>query len=56
MVKDGANGENNFFDAFASPYTVNNANNTGSMKCSKKNFEGINAAPGKDKLCWCDEH
>lgn len=55
MVKGGAEGEYNFFDAFMHEYTVNNANNTGSMKCSKKNFEGINAAPGQDKVCWCDE-
>lgn len=30
-------------------------NGTGSLKCSKKNFEMINVAPGKDKECWCDE-
>jgi len=49
MVKggDGTPGsEYNFYDAFMHEYTVNNANNTGSMKCSKKNFEGVNAAPG----------
>lgn len=45
----------NFFEGFDNDYTANNANNTGSMKCSKKNFEEINVAPGKDKVCWCDE-
>jgi hypothetical protein len=56
MVKEDDAGTYNFFDAFMHPYTVNNANNTGSIKCSKKNFEGVNAAPGKDKMCWCDEN
>ena len=55
MVKDGKQGVNNFYDAFNDDYTANNANKTGSIKCSKKNFEGINVAPGKDKVCWCDE-
>lgn len=52
MVKSDSN---DFFDGFNAEYTANNANKTGSMKCSKKNFEDINVAPGKDKVCWCDE-
>jgi len=56
MVKEGADGAANFYDAFNGDYTVNNANNTKSIKCSKKNFEGINVSPGKDKVCWCDEN
>lgn len=55
MVKEGPNGVNSFYDAMYEDYTANNANNTGHIKCSKKNFEGINVAPGKDKVCWCDE-
>lgn len=54
-VKSGANGAYSFFDALQGDYTANNANNTGSLKCSKKSFEDINVAPGQDKACWCDE-
>jgi len=62
MVKGGGDGakENDFFTAFEHEYTVNQWNNTGSTdsassKCSKKNFEGVNVAPGVDKVCFCDE-
>lgn len=54
-VKSGASGAFNFFDALEGDYTANNVNNTESIKCSKKNFEDINVAPGQDKVCWCDE-
>ena len=55
MIKDGANGVNDFFSAFSAEYTANNVNGTKSIKCTKKNFEDINVAPGQDKRCWCDE-
>jgi hypothetical protein len=55
MVKDGTSGPNNFYSAFNDDYTVNEVNSTSSIKCSKKNFEGINVSPGKDKVCWCDQ-
>lgn len=55
MVKDGNGQENDFFSAIADDYTANNVNGTNSIKCSKKNFEGVNVSPGKDKVCWCDE-
>jgi len=38
------------------PYTVNTANNTGSIKCSRESFEGTNPIPGEEKECFCDEH
>lgn len=45
-----------FFTAFnTEPYTMNEANNTGSIKCGKSSFEEVNPVPGEDKQCWCDE-
>lgn len=45
-----------FFTAMnTEPYTVNEANNTGSIKCGKSSFEDVNPVPGEDKQCWCDE-
>jgi hypothetical protein len=41
--------------AFRAAYTANNANNTGHLACSRKNFEDINPLPGEDKQCFCDE-
>lgn len=44
------NADNDFYDAIAiAEYTANNANNTGHIKCGKKNFEDINPVPGEDK-------
>lgn len=46
-----------FFTAMnTEPYTVNEANKTGSLHCGKSSFENVNPAPGEDKVCWCDEH
>jgi len=48
--------EMDFYNGLRGPYTVNNANNTGHIKCGKANFEGVNPIPGEDKMCMCDEH
>lgn len=57
MKKIGtANKNTDFFTAIRGDYTVNNANNTGKIKCTKSNFEGVNPLPGEDKQCFCDEN
>ena len=45
----------NFWDFSNGYFTVNGANNTGSIQCKKKNFEGVDPAPGEDLGCYCDE-
>jgi len=45
-----------FFEAMKGEYTVNQANNTGSVKCSRENFEDIVPNPGEPNVCHCDEH
>jgi len=45
-----------FYTAIRGDYTVNNANNTAHIKCTKANFEGVNPLPGEDKQCFCDEN
>lgn len=45
-----------FFEAMDGDYTVNQANNTGSVKCSRENFEDIVPNPGEPNVCHCDEH
>lgn len=38
-----------FYDAIKLDYTVNNVNKTGSIKCGKSSFEGVNPLPGEEK-------
>lgn len=47
--------EEDFFTGLRGAYTVNNANDTGHIKCGKVNFEGVNPLPGEEKMCMCDE-
>lgn len=45
----------NFYDIQNNYWTVNGANNTGSVKCRKHTFEKVDPIPGKPKQCFCDE-
>lgn len=45
-----------FYSALMSAaYTLQQANNTRHVQCTKSTFEDVNPLPGEDKLCWCDE-
>ena len=53
---DKINRPSDFWTAMSAGYTVNQVNDTNSIKCSRHNFEDVNPLPGEDKVCMCDQH
>jgi len=54
-AEPGSSKRLDFFTAMTGYYTVNQVNNTGSVKCSRENFEDIVPNPGEPNVCHCDE-